>query len=532
MAHPNVTKIPPPTPVNAACLERWLDGYREDDKEFLVDGFKNGFRVGFEGTTNNTVPQNLKSALEMPELVTAHIQKELDAGRLAGPFSEPPFENFQCSPIGLVEKKEKGKYRMIHHLSFPDGSSVNDQIADEWSTVQYATICDAIDLVIGLCDKAFMSKTDVKHAFRVIPLHPEVRHLFVFQWQDSFYVDLALPMGCSSSCMIFEAVSTAVNWIAVEKLGIQTVHILDDFFLASVSCQVGTSQLGLFLNMCESLGLPMAPEKTFWPQNVMSFVGYEIDTLERQVRLPEDKLEKCLTEIQKMLGKPKATLREVQSLLGLLNFACAVILPGRPFLRRLFDWTIGVKEPWHHKRLEKDVKEDMLVWLHFLSAFNGKSIFPDRHITPAEKIQFFTDAAGETGSGYGGIFRTAWFNGKWSDWWLEQNITLLELYPIVVAVELWGPALRNKRILIRTDNQALVSVLTKQTSKEPLVMILVRRLVLFCLRFNLILSALHIPGIKNQIADALSRLQMKEFRDRAPWADKVATAIPCLPAQL
>ena len=165
----------------------------------------------------------------MPDLLDSHIQKELEAGRVAGPYSFPPFNHFQCSPIGLVEKKEKGKFRMIHNLSFPEGESVNDQISEDWSAVRYANICSAIDLVISTCNKAFMAKTDVKHAFRIIPLHLDVRHLFLFQWNGQYYVDLALPMGCSSSCMIFEAVSTAVEWIAREKLGIQSVHILDDF---------------------------------------------------------------------------------------------------------------------------------------------------------------------------------------------------------------------------------------------------------------------------------------------------------------
>ena len=103
-----------------------------------------------------------------------------------------------------MRKKEKGKYRLIHHLSYPEGSSVNDGIDDSWSSVSYATIDDAIELVMSTCSKAFMAKTDVRHAFRIVPLHPDVRHLFLFQWDNSFYVDLALPMGCSASCFIFE----------------------------------------------------------------------------------------------------------------------------------------------------------------------------------------------------------------------------------------------------------------------------------------------------------------------------------------
>ena len=180
----------PPTPVRVDRLAAWLEGYDGSKKKFLLDGFSEGFHVGFDGKTNNSIPENLSSAKDRPEFVSQHIQKELEAGRLAGPFKSPPFEEFQCSPIGLVEKKEPGKFRMIHHLSYPGGSSVNDQIEPEWASVQYATISDAIDLVVNLCPHAFMAKTDVKHAFRIIPLHPNVRHLFIFQWEGMFYVDL------------------------------------------------------------------------------------------------------------------------------------------------------------------------------------------------------------------------------------------------------------------------------------------------------------------------------------------------------
>ena len=527
---PFVTEADIQTPIKVDRLAFWLEGYDEEKKQKLIKGFSEGFEIGFEGKTNNEIPKNLKSSVQMPHLVSEHIEKELKLGRIAGPFDSPPFSNFQCSPVGLVEKKEKGSYRMIHHLSHPEGSSVNDQIRSECSAVSYANIGDAIDIVMNLCPQAFMAKTDVKSAFRIVPLHPKTRNLFVFHWEGKFYVDLCMQMGCSSSCQIFESLSSAVEWIAKSKLNIQMVHILDDFFLASVSIQTGTYQLETFLDMCKDIGLPMAPEKTFWPSNVMSFVGFEIDTVKQEVRLPIDKLQKCKDEITELLQKTNATLKELQSIIGLLNFACAVVLPGRAFLRRLIDLTIGLRAPHHRKRLTKGTKADLNLWLTFLSEFNGKSIFLDTHLTLNHDIHLYTDSSGSVG--YGAILGNHWFNGIWSNWWTAQNIMLLELYPIVLAVEIWGEKLQNKRLLMHTDNESLVSVLTKQTSKHPLAMILVRRLVLHCMRINLVISAVHIAGEKNAIADSLSRLQMERFRALAPNANRHPCPIPALPDRL
>ena len=54
-------------------------------------------------------------------------------------------------------------------------------------------------------------------------------------------------------------------------------------------------------------------------------------------------------------NRKSVTLKELQSLIGLLNFACCVVVPGRAFLRRLIDLTRGVRKPTHHVRLTRKV---------------------------------------------------------------------------------------------------------------------------------------------------------------------------------
>ena len=47
-------------------------------------------------------------------------------------------------------------------------------------------------------------------------------------------MDAVLPMGCSSSCAIFECFSAALQWIAENKLhATAVVHFLDDFYVFS-----------------------------------------------------------------------------------------------------------------------------------------------------------------------------------------------------------------------------------------------------------------------------------------------------------
>ena len=72
------------------------------------------------------------------------------------------FNNFISSPLGVVPKKTPGKFRIIHHLSYPDGSSVNDFIPDQFSSIQYASIGDAITLIKSLAKGCYMAKTDIE----------------------------------------------------------------------------------------------------------------------------------------------------------------------------------------------------------------------------------------------------------------------------------------------------------------------------------------------------------------------------------
>ena len=53
----------------------------------------------------------------------------------------------------------------------------------------------------------------------------------------------------------------------------------------------------------------------------------------------------------------KISLRQLQSLIGLLNFACQVVAPGRAFCRRLID--ASVKKPHHKIRVSQAMREDI-----------------------------------------------------------------------------------------------------------------------------------------------------------------------------
>ena len=104
------------------------------------------------------------------------------------------------------------------------------------------------------------------------------------------------------------------------------------------------------------------------------------------------------------------------------------------------------------------------------------------------------------------------------------HITIKELLPIVLAVEVWGKVMQNRCVRFHCDNLAVVTIINKMTSKDS--MKLVRRFVLSTMQLNIIFFAEHIPGKSNVLADHLSRLQVDKFRHLATHMDRLPVTIP------
>ena len=91
-------------------------------------------------------------------------------------------------------------------------------------------------------------------------------------------------------------------------------------------------------------------------------------------QLPVDKLESYSSSVEELLQKDKVQLRELQSVIGKLQFATTIIKVGRPFLRRLYDLTCHVAKPFYMVLISKEDKEDLRMWLDFFPGYNGKTI--------------------------------------------------------------------------------------------------------------------------------------------------------------
>ena len=200
-----------------------------------------------------------------------------------------------------------------------------------------------------------------------------------------------------------------------------------------------------------------------------------------------------------------------------------MIRPGRSFLRRAISSLSIAKKPHHFIRLNKEFKSDLAWWATFAEGWNGTSII----INPEQqKIELTSDASGSWGCGaWSG---QKWFQAEWDDASRQKCIAVKELVPIIIAAVIWGPEWKGQLVCAHCDNKAVVDVLGSRSCKDRDLMQLLRSLFFLEATYQFQLSAIHIAGADNELADDLSRNKVQHFREKAVYMNTLPSPVPDL----
>lgn len=312
------------TRIDADALEKMLkaSSYPRDKTQYLVEGFKNGFSLKFEGNRQGKHEAgNLKLRIGSEEILWNKVMKEVAAKRYTGPWAHLPLDYWYCNPIGLVPKGEnKDQYvegtraaseidpsncRLIFHLSyeFPEVGSVNGGTPSQECTVEYQGIDDAVKKAMQF-DSPYLSKTDGVSAFSHLPVRKEDWNLMVMKAkcpQDGkwyYFCSKVIGFGHSISCRLFtEFMQSLIHVTGTRCDQGEPIFYLDDVICIDGS-QVGSNhQLTTYMGVCAEVNYPLSPEKTIWATQVIVFLGMLLDAIRRIICIPVDKRDKALTQI-------------------------------------------------------------------------------------------------------------------------------------------------------------------------------------------------------------------------------------------
>ena len=417
--------------------------------------------------------------------------------------------------------------------------------------MKYPELTDAVRLCIkvlkdgstsGIPREIFNGKSDMKSAFRNLNMKKED-----FQWllmkarnpldnKCYYFFDKCLPFGASISCAHFQDFSNCVAHIfRIKSGGEDTVNYLDDFFFAALIKALCDGQMDLFLRICEIIRFPISMEKTVWGCPIITFLGLLIDTCNKIIGIPIQKITKATELINTVLKRKKVTVLCLQNLCGYLNFLCKAVIPGRVFTRRLYTFT-SIKgktlKEHHHVWVNAEMHKDLGMWLEFLKSPNAYArpfADYDDSIT-AKDIDFYTDATKNKLLGFGGICGSFWMSYSWPDPdWIEEkdpSIEYLELYAVVAGVLSWINHFAGSKVLLHCDNESVCYMIENNSANCKNCMYLLRLLILEGLKYNTRFESKHVDGSANYFADFLSRHRMDDFWKKAAKKGRSFNEVP------
>ena len=379
------------TPVKLDVLNDLLleAGYNNEKREYLVDGFTNGFSLGYQNKQKVQINSpNLKLEVGNLTILWNKVMKEVKLKRFAGPFVNLPFkDDYIQSPIGLVPKDDCIDVRLISHLSYPrtkntKSTFVNANTPQHLMKVQYPDFNEAVARCLQEGKNCMIAKSDNRSAFRNLGiLRVHWRYLIIkakspIDGNWYYFVDKCLPFGTSISCAHYQAVSDAVAFLVEYHTNKVVINYLDDYLFAHMFKRFCDQQVMIFLEVCQKINLPVSDEKTYWSSTSMTFLGFLLDTVNQIIGIPLEKVAKglnmigtILSKLEKLRAKRKMTVLQLQKICGFLNFLGRAIVPGRTFTRRLYTQLEGLShlKLHHHICITDEVFNDLKIWKLFLS---------------------------------------------------------------------------------------------------------------------------------------------------------------------
>ena len=305
------------TPVNVTKLRNLLveSEYDRDKTKFLIEGFTQGFHLGYKGPVNRQDSSpNLPFTPGVGDEIELwnKIMKEVKLNRYAGPFISRPYDTYIQSPIGLVPKAGN-QTRLIFHLSYNFGkenNSFNFFTQEDKCKVKYRDLDHAVRNCLRILkyDKnqlIWLSISDLKSAFRIIPGHPSQWRFLLMKAKDPrtglvyYFADKCLPFGASISCRLYSEFSNALAHILCHFTHTQfrVTNYLDDFLFIENSQEKCQYLVSTFLQLCNYLGVPVSDEKVVWPTTSLKFLGVILNGERKYLQVPNDKKNKALNKL-------------------------------------------------------------------------------------------------------------------------------------------------------------------------------------------------------------------------------------------
>ena len=358
---------------------------------------------------------------------------------------------------------------------------------------------------------------DLRDAYLHIPVDSAHRRYLAFRYRGVDYQFRTLPFGLSTAPRVFTRMTRPILAF-LRRAGITLFAYLDDWLVVAGSERLASVHTHEVLTLLRDLGWVVNVQKSMLvPSQRITYLGASLD-LRRGHAYPTPERVASITQLAgAILHEPYSTARDWMRLLGFMASLVDLLDLCRLRMRPLQQYLLSSYKPSLDElsvlvRLPEVLRPFLSWWTVPLNVTQGR---PFRQDKPRATIT--TDAST---SGWGATWGRRQASGKWSAEDRLCHINALETEAVCQAVHLWAAPLRGHYVTVRSDNTTTVAYINREGgTKSPSLLSRTWDLLLLCERLQIKLQASHLAGSLNFTADALSRLDVKEWTLSQPWAD-------------
>ena len=466
--------------------EFW-DSITED--RYILEAIS-GVKLDFESIPSQLLPQpEIYCSFQEKIAIEAELEKYLELGIISkAEHSEGQF----VSKI-FSRPKKNGKIRIILDLSI-----LNEDVKYEHFKME--NFNTALSLVSKNC---YFGSIDLRDAYYSVNIDSQYRKYLRFTWNNQLYEFNCLPNGYSGAPRLFTKLMKPI-FGQLRSEGNLSVYYLDD------SLQIGSTfaeckhNILTTVDLLSRAGFMINEEKSVViPSQRILFLGFWIDSVTMTVTLPVEKQERIITLGKKLLDKSKVKIRDLAQFIGVLVASLPAVKYGALFYRFLEkDKIHGLRENFGNfekfKTLCDQSKLEINWWLQNVQFLPG-------NIT-VKKPDFIIECDASK-LGWGVNFDSKSAQGRWLPEEAIEHINVLELKAIYFGLKSFFVEFKDIHIRIKTDNTTAVAYINNLGGVKSLKChVQAKNIWLWAMERKIHISAEHLPGSKNVLADKASRI--------------------------